>query len=164
MMKTTGFKRVSWEYVFEASGRRARFEARGRVVGHEPAARDDDRARAHRVHFFEDVCGDHDGLVLRDFADQRAHFVFLQRVEAVRGFVEDQHLGIVHDGLGQADAAFEALGKGFDGLRGDTLELQTADDVVEAGLAVGAGEAAQVGDEVEERRYGHLAIERGAFR
>ena len=89
---------------------------RGRVVGHQLAARDDDGARAHGVDFFEDVRGDDDGLLARDLADQRADFVFLQRIETVGGLVEDQHLGVVHDGLREADAPLEALGQRFDGL------------------------------------------------
>ena len=88
----------------------------GRAVRHELAPRDDDGARAHGVDFFEDVRGDDDGLLARDLADERADFVFLQRIETVGGLVEDQHLGIVHDGLGEADAPLESLGQRFDGL------------------------------------------------
>ncbi len=104
-----------------------RLEARGRVVGHELAARDDDGARADGVDLFEDVRGNDDGLLARDLADERADFVLLQRIEAVGGLVEDQHLRVVHDGLGEADAALEALGQRFDGLGDDRLELQPAD-------------------------------------
>ena len=63
---------------------------------------------------------------------------FCMRVEAVGGLVEDQHLGVVHDGLREADAALEALGQRFDGLREHRLELQPADDVVEPRLALRA--------------------------
>ena len=116
-------------------------QARGRVVGHELAVRDDDGARAHGVDFFEDVRGDDDGLLARDLADERADLVLLQRIEAVGGLVEDQHLRVVDDGLREADAALEALGQRFDGLGDDRLELQPADDVVEPRLAVRAFEA-----------------------
>ena len=61
------------------------------------------------------------------------------------------------------DAPLEALGQRFDGLRDDRLELQPADDVVEARLAVRAFEAAQVGDEIEETADRHLAVVRRAF-
>src|SRR6187399_2999717 len=80
------------EDVFETAGRRARLEAGGRVVRHEPAFRDDDGAGADRIHLFEDVRRDDDGLLARDFADERANLVFLQRIESVRGLVEDQDL------------------------------------------------------------------------
>ena len=45
----------------------------------------------------------------------------------------------------------------------DRLELQPADDVIEARLAMRAFQAAQVGDEIEESTDGHLAIVRRAF-
>src|SRR6187402_2450993 len=126
------------EYVFETARGRARLEAGGRVVGDEFALRDDDGARAHRVHFFEDVCGDDDGLLLRDFTDERADLVLLQRVEAVGGLVEDQDLRVMDDGLRQPDAALETLRERFDGLRDDGFELEPADDVIEPRFSVRA--------------------------
>ncbi len=176
MMMRTGFIGSSGGKTFEdqaatarntssrrPDGARAR-SAGGRVIGHELAARDDERARAHGIHLFEDVRGDDDGLLLRDLADERAHLVLLQRVEAIGGLVEDQHLGVVHDGLGQADAPLEALGERVDALRDDTLELQPADDVVQPRLAVRILEAAQIRDEVQEAAHGHFGVERRAFR
>ena len=76
--------------------------------------------------------------------------MLLQRIEAVGGLVEDQHLRVVHDGLRQADAALEAFREGFDGLLQHRFELQPADDVIEPRLAVLALQRAQVGDEIQE--------------
>src|SRR5689334_19844752 len=104
MMMATGFKTTPvercWvsgrdfaEDVIEPAGRRPGTQRRGGIVGDDLAARDDHGARADRVHLFEDVRGDDDGLLLGDLADERADLVFLQRIEAIGGFVEDQHLG-----------------------------------------------------------------------
>ena len=60
--------------------------------------------------------GDDDGLVTSHLLDQGAYFVFLVRVETVGGFIHDKDFRIVQNGLGDADAAFETLGKCFQGL------------------------------------------------
>ena len=126
--------------------------------------RDDHGTCADGVDLLEDVRGDHDGLLARDLGDQRAHLVFLQRVEAVGGLVQDQHLRVVHDGLREADAALEAFRQGFDGLLEHAFELQPADHVVEALLAAFPLEPAQVGDEFQESAHRHLAVVWRAFR
>ena len=84
-----------------------------RFVGDDAPGGDDDRAVTDRIHFFENVRGDHDDLVRRHVADQFPHLVLLVRIQAVGGLVQDQHRRVVQDGLGQSDAALETLGQRF---------------------------------------------------
>ena len=44
-------------------------------------------------------------------ADEGEHVADLPRVEAVGGLVEDQHLGLVDERLGESDALAVALGE-----------------------------------------------------
>ena len=89
--------------------------------------------------------------------------MLLVRIQAVGGFVEDQHGRIVHDRLGQADAALESLRQRFDGLLEHGVQMQALDHVVEALRAARAGQAAHVGDEGQELPRRHFAIARRAF-
>ena len=57
-----------------------------------------------------------------EFADQRADLADLVGIEADRRFVEDDHIGLVHDGLRDADALLVALGQGADQLAADIGE------------------------------------------
>ena len=128
-----------------------RGETLRRVVGDDLAARDDDGARADRIHLFEDVGGDDDDLVARHLVDERAHFVLLVGIETVRGLIEDQHRRVVDQRLREADAAPEAFGERVDGLREHLLELQPPDDVGQPLRALLALQLAQLRDEFEER-------------
>ena len=143
-------------------GARARQRLR-RLVGEDAARGDDDRAIADRVDLFEDVGRDHDDLVLRHRADQRAHLVLLVRIEAVGRLVEDQHLRVVQQRLRQADAALEALRQRLDDLLEHARQAEARDDVVEPRAAPLAGQAAHVGDEFEEGAHRHFAVARRAF-
>ena len=93
---------------------RARLERGRGLVGDDAAIRDDDGARAHLVHLFQDVGGNDHQLVLAQFVDEPPHFVLLIGIESIGGFVQDQDLRIVDQCLRQADAAAKALGQRFD--------------------------------------------------
>ena len=95
--------------------------------------------------------------------DQRAHLVLLVGIEAVGRLVEDQHVGIVQQRLGEADAALEALGQRLDRLVEHAAELGALDRQVDAPLRLGAGEAADLRDEVEKPGRRHVGIGRRAF-
>ena len=75
--------------------RTARGQLLWRAVEQHSPAGDDDRARAHRLDFFEDVGRQHNGLAGRHLLDERAHFVLLIRVQAVGRFVQNQHLRVM---------------------------------------------------------------------
>ena len=89
-------------------------------------------------------------LSLRHVADQPAHGMFLVGVEAVGGLVQHQHLGIVQDRLGQADAAAKALGQGFDRLVQHALKFGSGDGAFRRGLCRLARQSADPGDEMQE--------------
>ena len=86
-----------------------RAEIVGRAVGDQFAVADDDDARAGRLHLAEDVRREDDRLLLADLLDDAADLGDLVGVEARGRLVEDEHLGLVHDRLREADALAEAL-------------------------------------------------------
>jgi hypothetical protein len=83
-------------------------------------------------------------------------------VEAVGGFVEDQHFRVVQDRLRETDAHTVTLGERVDALGGDFLEATEGQRAADALGRV--GEAAEVGGEAEEFTYGHLTVGGSAFR
>ena len=133
-------------------------EVLGRAVGDDAAAVDDHGPRAHGLHLLQDVRGDDDGLVLGHVGDELAHLVLLVGVEAVGGLVHDQHLRVVQDGLGDGDAALEALRQRLDPLLQHGGELRLLDRGGDAPLGLLAVEAADLGDEGEEGARRHVAV------
>ena len=125
--------------------------------------RDHDRARAHRVHLFEDVRGDDDGLLLGHALDHLAHDKLLVGVEAVRRLVHDQHLRIVEDSLREARTLAIALGERVDRLLRDGGQLRLLDSRLNLLLHLRAGKAANLGDEGEEVRHRHRSVGRRVF-
>ena len=67
---------------------------------------------------------------------QLADFDDLLGVEAGGGLVEDQDIGVVDDGLRQADALAVAFGKLADQLVADVAEGAAVDDFVDAALDI----------------------------
>jgi hypothetical protein len=105
-----------------------------------------------------------DELVLAQLVDEAAHFMFLIRIEPIRGFVQDQRLGIVDEGLSQSHAAPKAFGESLDDLVDDGRQREPVDHHVAPLTASGTGQAADIGDEVEKLCDRHLAIAGCAFR
>ena len=104
---------VAEQVVEPPIGRFCRKRRRG-AVGHKHASVDDHGAGTYRFDFFQQVGGDHDGLLGGNLADQFANHMFLVGVQAIGGLVHDQYVGIVQDGLGQADPAAKTLGQVLD--------------------------------------------------
>ena len=73
------------------------FQIGRRAIGHNLSAINDDRPGAGRFHLFQNVRGKDDRFAFAHPLDQRPHLVFLVRIQPVRRFVENQHLGIVND-------------------------------------------------------------------
>ena len=135
-----------------------------RVVGHDLAAGDDDRAGADGVDLFEDVGGDDDRLVRRHALDQRPHLMLLVRVEAVGRLVEHQDRRIMQQRLRQADAALEALGQGFDRLQAHAFQPCELQGVLHPVVQLAATVAADLGEEAQEAGDRHFRVGRRAFR
>ena len=142
---------------------RARLERARCFVGHDATMSDDDGARAHLVHFFQDVGRDDDQLVLAQFVDQAPHLVLLVRVQAVGGFVQDESLRVVDQRLSQADAPPEALGQGIDHLIDDRFQGEPFDDHAAPLPPPRAAQPANVRDEIEKFGHGHFTVAGCAF-
>ncbi len=125
--------------------------------------RDDDGARADGVHLLEQVGRDDDRLFRRQRVDEGADLVLLVGVEPVGRLVEDQHRGIVQERLRQSDAALVALRQRLDRLRQHGMQRRPLDRKLDDPARVGAVEAADPGDEAQERRRRHVGIARRAL-
>ena len=101
-----------------------------RAVEHQPAFVDEDHAVAHRLDFLQDVGREQDRLGLADAADRLADLADLVRVEAGGRLVHDQHVRLVQQHLGHADALAEALRELADRLADHAAELAQVDDRV----------------------------------
>ncbi len=77
---------------------------------------DDHHAVAGHADFRQDVRGKNDGVAAGEALDQVAHFDDLLGIEAHGGLIENDDFGIVHQGLGQADALLVAAGEALDQL------------------------------------------------
>ncbi len=81
------------------------------IGGDELAFVDDDDLLAGLLDLRQDVSAQDDGVVAGETLDQLARFIDLLGIEAGSRLVENQHVGIVNDGLRQADALAVALGE-----------------------------------------------------
>ena len=81
------------------------------VGGDKLALADDDDLLADCLHFGEDVGAQDDGVFAGEALDQLARFDDLLRVESGGRLVENQDVGIVNDGLREADALPVAFGE-----------------------------------------------------
>src|SRR5260370_420718 len=59
-----------------------------RAIRDDLAAIDDDRSRANRVHFFENVRRKNNGFFLAHLSDETTNFVLLVRVQSIGRFVQ----------------------------------------------------------------------------
>src|SRR6266581_4615138 len=151
------------EEVLKPAARGARLELLRRAVGDDAAAVDDDRPGARRLDLLEDVRRENDRLGLAHAADERAHLVLLVRIEPVGGLIEDQHLGIVDQGLGEAGAVAKALGERIDRLPEHALQVAQLDHASYRAPASLAAQTAHRGGELEEGQNRHLGVGRRRF-
>ncbi len=84
------------------------------------------------LHFREDVGAENDGVLARQCVQQIADFDNLLGVEAGGGLVENQHVGIVDDGLRDADALAVAFRKLADQLVAHVAQGAAADHFIDA--------------------------------
>ena len=121
--------------------------------------RDDHHPVTRQADFGQDVRGQDDGAPAAHAGNQSAELGRLFRVEADGGFVEDQHLRVVQQSLGQADALPVALGQRPDVHAGDRPEGEFLHDAVDAPRPLGAAQALQFADEAEISADFHLGIQ-----
>ncbi|KAF0117579.1 MAG: Uncharacterized protein FD149_1082 [Rhodospirillaceae bacterium] len=135
----------------------------GGAIGHEAPPGDDDGPAADRLHLFENMGGNDDGLVRRHVADQAAHVMFLVGIKAVGRLVENQYVRVVQQGLGQTHPSFEALGQGVDGLGEDIPQGHPLHHRGDSPRLFRPRIATHLGDEGQEPLGRHVAIGRRSF-
>ena len=73
------------------------------------------------------MSGNNDNLVASQVLNQLAHVMLLVRIEAIGRFIQNQHLGIVHNCLGQAYPSPDTFRQGFDGLLTHRMQINLVD-------------------------------------
>ncbi len=136
------------------------FQFLRRAIGNNTSAIDNDGAGAGRIHFFENMGGEKDRLALAETFDQLPHLVFLVRIEAISGFVKNQHFGIVQERLRQAGAMTISLGKGIDRLFRHVLQETGFDRALDCLVLGVAAEIAHISTKFQEPDDGHVVVER----
>jgi hypothetical protein len=115
------------------------------------------------IHLLEDVGGEKDRLGLAHAADEVADLVFLIRIEAVGGLVEDEHLGIVDDRLRETGAVAIPFREGVDALVADRFEEGGLDRPVDRGLDFRGRNTAHLRGEPEEGLDRHVGVKRSGL-
>ncbi len=126
-------------------------QARGHLLGDQAALVQDQHPVADGGHLAEDVAGEQHGAAAAEGADQLADLDDLVGIQAAGGLVQHQHLGVAHEGLGQAHALAVAVAEGAHQAAAHVRQagaLHQAGHV--AGLARG-GHALDLGHEAQHR-------------
>lgn len=134
-----------------------------RVGGFDLAVVDDDDPIRDHFDFREYVGGNHNRVIQREALDQLADLADLHGIEAVRGLVEDEELGLVDEGIGQTDPLAVTFGKGFDHFPANAVEPAGVDDVGDLAAGVAALEPFELGAERKVFLDPHIFIERDVF-
>jgi hypothetical protein len=145
-----------------AAGERAQ-QTLARAVGRDAALVDDDHARADGLDLGQDVRGDEHGVLRRELAQDAAHLDALQRVEAARGLVQDQHLRRGQQRDGQAHALAQAAREAPHEVARAVAHADALQHFGDARARQGARQAVQAGVEAEHLFDAQLAVERHAL-
>jgi hypothetical protein len=130
------------------------------VLDDDAAVADDHDLLAGLEDLAEDVRGEDDRPVRGEAPDEAEHLVDLPRIEAVRGLVEDEHLGVVDERLREPDPLAVALRQMAEHAVGDAPEGAGLDHAVERLVERRAPDAAQLRREAEVGHHAHLVVER----
>ena len=84
-------------------------ETAERFAQDDPPFMDDHDPCADALHFMEEVAREKHCVLTPEFGDEPPDRLDLGGVEAHRGFVEDQHLGLVKHGLGETESLLITL-------------------------------------------------------
>src|SRR5690348_11371511 len=99
-------------------------------------------------------------MLSRQSVDQPANLVYLTGVEADGWLVEDEHRGIVYNGLGQADALSISLRKLSANPMAHVRETADLERAFNRVVELGTAKAAQLRHEAQVRLHAHVGIER----
>ena len=131
-----------------------------RAVGHQLAPADDEHAGAQGRDFGQYVGAENDGFIFAHLADELADFQNLVGVEAGGGLVEDEHVGVVDEGLGQAHALPVALAERANLLVLLAAQAHATHQLGHAGAQAGAAQPVHRADEFEVLVHVHIEVER----
>ena len=84
--------------------------------------------------------------------------MFLVWIETIGRLIEDEHLGIMQDRLGQTDTALEAFREGFNWLFQHAIKVESANRIIEALAARVGRDVAYIGDEAEKLAHAHVTV------
>ena len=128
------------------------------------ASAQDGDAIAERLRVGQDVGGEEHGLAPGlQVQDDVAHQAAPEGIEAGHGLVEEDHLGIVHEGLGQPRALDHPLGEAPQRQVGGPREAHEVQQVPGAGAAGFPAEAEEPPHVVEILPRGEVVVEVGVF-
>lgn len=103
-------------------------------------------------------------MTLGQFLNEVSRFTNLCRVQADGWFVEDQNLGVMEQGIGEADALLHALGQLVDRPVDEVSQPAEFCDAFDGGLAGGAIEPTDLSAKYEVLADSALHVQRRAFR
>lgn len=107
-------------------------EVFGGVGGFDFPFVDNDDFVAGHFDFAEDVGGEEDGVLVTELLDESTDGPDLVGIESVGGFVEDEEVGLVDEGIGEANALAVSFGESFDHFASDIAESAGFHDFAEA--------------------------------
>ena len=121
----------------------------GRVLGDHLAVIHDQHPRADHADLGQDVGAQDDRVILAEPLDQVADLGDLARIEADRRLVQDQHVRLAEQRLGQPDALAVPLGELADQLARAVLDVGRVHHPVDLLAALDARDALDLRHEVE---------------
>src|SRR4029077_6855428 len=134
-----------------------------RVGRDQLASVDDDDLPAGLFHLGDDVGAEHDGVIAGEAFEQVPGLVDLLGVESSGGFVENQHVRVVNDGLRQSHPLAVALRKLAQEFVPHIAYRAALANVVGAAAQVGAGKAFEFADKAEVLGGLHLRVDGRSF-
>ena len=102
---------------------RTRFELGRRSIGNKSAVGDNHRPRADSGDLFENVRRNNHDFVAGKILNKFPHMLLLVGVQAIGRFVQNQHFGVVHDCLREANPALKPFRQCFDFLQSHRAKL-----------------------------------------
>ena len=135
-----------------------------RAIEDQPALVDQENAVGDEVHFLQDVGGEQDGPGLPEQPDILAEVPDLVGIEPGGRFVHDEHVGVVEQGLRQADPLLVAPGQLVDGLFERFVEAAPVDDVIQALGQPKPIETTGLAEEPQEFQRRHVLVQRTVLR
>ena len=134
-------------------------EVLGRILGGHLAVVDDHHPAAGHADLRQDVRGQDDGMLAGQAFDELARLVDLLRVETHGGLVQDEHVGVVDEGLSYADALLIALGQLADTRGAHVFDVAHLEDVLEPLANAARGQALELGHEGEVALDRHFGVQ-----